>query len=293
MERQAPPLSATGRHSAALTLAVALLAACVSIAPRPADGPATDNVAWLWPRLQGALAAGPRQAVLEGRASQYGDAGALKGKIELLLDRDRGFRMTGLSPTDDVLSVVASSDATFTAFARGGDHCHVGRPCPSNVARFASVALAPRELAGVLLGRPPLLLGEANLAAGDVMRWDGEARAWVFTRSLGGDSQTLWLAVSSPRILRARLTRGGGTVVDVRYSDFAVTAAGDVPRRLDMTLARDDTDLRIEVAHLDPNPELPPEAFEAACPLGMTRDELPCLEPLPAPPAPADDGAAP
>ncbi len=290
MEREAPPLRAPSLTLAVVALAAASMAACASIAPRPPEAPAADDAAWLWPRLAAALADGPRQAVLEGRASQYGDAGALKGKIELLVDRDRGFRMTGLSPTDDVISVAASSEEAFVAFTRGGDLCHVGRPCPSNVARFASVGLAPRELAAVLLGRPPLLVGGAAVEPGDAMRWDGEARAWVFERAVGDETQSLWLAPSKPRIVRARLRRGGRTVVDVRYGDFVATAAGDVPRRLTLALARGDTDLRIDISHLDAQPGLSAEAFSPPCPLGMVQDELPCLEPLP---APAPDGDAP
>ncbi len=277
----------------AALLVAGLVGACATVAPRPGDAPASDNVAWIWPRLEAALAAGPRQAVLEGRASQYGDTGALKGKIELLLDRDRGLRMTGLSPTDDVLSVVACSSERFTAFARGGDRCHVGLPCPSNVARFASVALAPRELAAVLLGRPPLLLGDHALEPGDAMRWDAEAAAWVFERSHGGDTQTLWMSPTRARVLRARLRRGGRNVVDVRYGAFLATPEGDVPRRLELALARGDTDLRIDVAHVDPAPGLAPEAFGATCPLGMTTEELPCLEPWPEPPTSPDAGATP
>lgn len=277
MERQAPPLNAPGVLALAASVGL-LLAGCATSAPRPADAPEGDDAAWLLPRLSRVLAEGPRQAVLEGRASQYSEAGALKGKVELLVDRSAGFRMTGLSPTDDVLSVVASSEAAFVTFARGGGVCHVGRPCPSNVARFASVPLRPLDLAAVLLGRPPLLSPGGEVP--DSLRWDGEARAWVFTRSAGRWQQSLWLSAAHDRVLRTRLTEAGRARVDVRYSDFRVTPAGDVPRRLAFSLARDDTDLRIDLSQVDVAPGLDASAFTATCPAGMLVEPLPCLEDL-------------
>ncbi len=280
MERQAPPL----RRALGLTVLAGTLAACASLAPRPEEAPAQDDPAWLLPHVARALAAGPRAAVLEGRASQYSDAGAIKGKVELLVDRTLGFRMTGLSPTDDVLSVVASSADAFVAFARGGDVCHVGTPCPSNVARFASVPLDPLALAGVLLGRPPLLEAAPTSAPpADSMRWDGEAGAWAFTRTLGAWQQTLWLA--RDRVLRVRLAEGGRVRVDARYGDFLATPEGEVPRRLAFALARGDTDLRIDLSHVDVTPDLTPAAFTAPCPAGMVVDPLPC-EPSPPSPEP-------
>lgn len=278
MERQAPPL----RRPLGLAALACALTACASLAPRPAEAPAEDDPTWLSPRLARVLAAGPRAAVLEGRASQYGDAGVIKGKVELLLDRALGFRMTGLSPTDDVLSVVASSQTAFVAFARGGAVCHVGPPCPSNVARFASVPLGPLDLAAVLLGRPPLL-AEGPPPSQDALRWDGEAVAWAFTRTLGAWQQTLWLAPSRDRVLRVRLAEGGRVRVDVRYADFIATPEGDVPRRLAFSLARGDTDLRLDLSRVDIAPDLAPAAFTASCPAGMAVDTLPCepsLSPL-------------
>jgi hypothetical protein len=170
----------------------------------------------------------------------------------------------------------AGTKRAFVTFARGGGVCHVGRPCPSNVARFASVPLRPLDLAAVLLGRPPLLSPLGEVA--DSLGWDGEARAWVFTRTAGTWQQRLWLSAAHDRVLRTRLSEAGRARVNVRYSDFGATPAGDVPRRLAFSLARDDTDLRIDLSRVDVAPGLEASAFTATCPAGMAVEPLPCLE---------------
>lgn len=259
-------------------LAVAFVGAgCPAhIAPRPVDGPTTIEA--LWPVVEAYLASGPAQAHLEARASQYSDSGAMKGKLEVLLDRERGFRMSGLSPTDDVVSTVACDAHHFTAFERGAKVCWSGEACPGNVARFASLPMRPTDLAGVLLGRPPFDAGVNGETPQVALDWDGRAKAWTLTAVSPetGRRQVLWVAPGTGRVSQTRVLEGERQIADVRYSEFRRVGDAELPHRIDIALARDDTDLRIEVRGLDVDVNFDESAFRFECPAGVTAETLPC-----------------
>lgn len=257
----------------------AVLAAC----PGTRVGPPADahtNAEAVLAMAAAYIAAGPAQAVIEARASQYSDSGALKGKLLVLLQRPGRLRMEGLSPTDDMVSVLASDGERFTSFLRGEATCWTGRACPENVGRFASVPLEVDELVGVLLGRPPIIAH-----AGAAMKWDASVGAYRVelagaAADLGlshGRTQRLWVAHGDGRIVRVALLEGGRAKVDVRYSEFRKVGGHLVPGRLDVALARESTDLRLEYREVDVAAELGAEAFVFACPGGTTMEELPCL----------------
>jgi len=228
------------------------------------------------------IASGPGDAVIEARASQYNDAGGLKGKLLILAQRPGRLRMEGLSPTDDSVSVLATDGARFTSYQRGQSTCWVGRACPSNVGRFASVPLDSDELVGVLLGRPPIIPH-----GGVAMKWDAAVGAYRLdlegvASDLGmahGRTQRLWVAHADGRIVRTALLEDGKTRVDVTYSEFKRVGNQVVPGQLDVKLARDKTDLRLEYRSIDLATPLQPEAFVFDCPGGTSMEELPCIAP--------------
>lgn len=228
----------------------------------------------------GYIASGPQEAVIEARASQYSDAGGLKGKLLILAQRPGRLRMEGLSPTDDSVSILATDGDRFTSYQRGQDTCWVGRACPSNVGRFASVPLEADELVGVLLGRPPII-AHASMT----MKWDAAVGAYRLDLEgaasdlamAHGRTQRLWVAHADGRIVRTALLEGGKTRVDVTYSDFKRVGERVVPGQLDVRLARDQTDLRLEYRDIDLATPLQPNAFTFECPDGTGLEELPCL----------------
>lgn len=227
---------------------------------------------------------GPDAAVLEARASQYSEQGGLKGKVLILARRPGHLRMEGLSPTDDSVSVLATDGERFTSWQRGQSTCWVGRACPDNVGRFASVPLEADELVGVLLGRPPLIPHEHV-----EMKWDDKVGAYRLELVGGGAdlglahgrTQRLWVAHADGRVVRTQLLEGGRRKVDVRYSEFRRVAGELVPGRLDVLLERDETDLRLEYREIDLATVPADEAFTFTCPAGTTLEELPCSQGTP------------
>jgi outer membrane lipoprotein-sorting protein len=225
------------------------------------------------------LQTGPSSIVIEARASQYSERGGLKGKLEILAERPGRVRFTGLSPTDDMVSVLSTDGDRFVYFQRGASVCHVGRACASNVGRFVTLPLESDELVGALVGRPPIIPFERA-----TMTWDRQVGAYLLELTGGasglelshGRVQKLWVAHADGRILRTALLDAGRTRVDIRYSDFAVTTGQLLPRRLDVRLARDETDLRLDFRDIDIPPDLEDEAFRFTCPAGTILEELSC-----------------
>jgi outer membrane lipoprotein-sorting protein len=262
----------------ALALSTGVLLGCggVLIAPPPdalSDAPRVLELA------QSYLGTGPSAAVIEARASHYSDRGGIKGKVEILVERPGRVRFTGLSPTDDMVSVISTDGERFVAYERGARDCHVGRACAANVGRFASIPLEADELAGVLVGRPPVI-PYAELT----LDWDRAAGAYRLeltggARDLGlahGRVQRLWVTHPDGRVIRTTILDGGRTRVDVRYSDFRRVGEHTLPHRLDIQLERDSTDLRLDFRDIELPADLDDAAFSFACPASTTLEELPC-----------------
>lgn len=268
-----------GRGLAAVALALGALAGsgCPTRIDPPADAYAdAETVLEL---ARGYLGTSPGAAVIEARASQYSDRGGLKGKLLIIAEQPGRLRLEGLSPTDDTVSVLATDGERFSAFQRGQRQCFVGRACPANVGRFASVPLEPDELVGTLLGRPPIIPH-----ARATMSWDRELGAYRLelegaATDLGGAhgrTQRLWIAHRDGRVLRTALLEGGKTQVDVRYSEFRRIGERLVPARLDVRMQRESTDLRLDYRDIDLAPEIGAGAFTFECPQGTTLEELSC-----------------
>jgi len=267
------------RHLTALALTMgAALSACPGTHFDPPAEPYTSADAVL-ELARDYIASGPQEAVIEARASQYSNAGGLKGKVLILAQRPGHLRMEGLSPTDDSVSVLATDGERFTSYQRGQSTCWVGRACPSNVGRFASVPLSSDELVGVLLGRPPLIPYDSV-----AMKWDSAVGAYRLDLEGGasdlgmahGRTQRIWVAHSDGRIVRTALLEEGKTKVDVTYSEFKRVGERLVPARLDVKLAREETDLRLEYRDIDLKTALEPTAFVFECPAGTSLEEMSC-----------------
>jgi outer membrane lipoprotein-sorting protein len=277
LARRRPTLAV---HALAGLVAAGALAACPGAHHDPPPEPLTTSEAVL-ELAKGYLATAPELVSIEARATQYSERGGLKGKLSIVLKRPGRFRIEGLSPTDDVVSVVATDAERFTAFQRGASTCSVGRACPANVGLFASIPLASDELVGVLLGRPPVLPHKQAQ-----MKWD--TRVGAYRLELEGDgvdlgmahgrTQRLWVAHGDGRIVRTALLDGTKTKVDVSYSEWKKVGDRLMPGRLDIRLARDSTDLRLEYRDVDLSPEVANDAFTFTCPEGTTLEELPCGE---------------
>ncbi len=222
-------------------------------------------------------AGGPSTLAVEARATHYGAAGVIKGKLAAVVRRPGAIRFTALSPTDDVVSVMATDGDRFTAFERGADVCYIGRACPENVGRFVPVAMETDQLAGALSGRPPLIAHGA-----ETLTWDRRVGAYrLELEGQGGLLQRVWARHPAGEVVRAQLLRDGQVTVDLTYDDHRVVDGHRLPHRVDVKLARGDTDLRLVYRTVDVDLPLEDAAFALECPRGTRVEPLPCPDEAP------------
>lgn len=265
-----PSCSPWAGRRALLVVAVIALAGCPGGSIGPPPDVLTDPAAVI--DLATPDLAGLRTLAVEARATQYSAAQVIKGKVAILVARPASVRFSGLSPTDDVVSVLATDGERFTSFERGGKVCSTGRACPENVGRLVPIALEPEQLASVLFGRPPLIVHAA-----ESVTWDREAGAYrLELEGQGGVTQRLWITHGRGDVKRAQLVRDGKVQVDLAYDDFSDEGGFRLPHRLDVKMARGDVDLRLVYREVDVNLDLDAGAFRIACPEGVRVEELPC-----------------
>lgn len=266
----------------ARSLGVLLLVIALGGCPGSERDPPPDAVTTAEHVLEKArtyLGGGPAHAVLEARASQYSDEGGIKGKVDILLARPGKLRFTALSPTDDVVSVLATDGERFVAFERGKKSCYVGRACPANVGRFTGFPLATDDLVGVLIGRPPIVPHERA-----DFTWDKKMGAYRLdlvgtAAQLGGtkgETQRLWVRHEDGRVIRMQMKSGDKTEVDVRYSDWRTVKGHALPGRIDVKMARGNVDLRVDFRDIDLESPIEDKAFVFECPTGTVMEEQPC-----------------
>lgn len=253
-------------------VATGLLALSSAGCPRvydPPDDVITDAAAVV---AMVADRAGPRTAAIEARATQYGDRGVIKGKLAILLASPASVRFSGLSPTDDVVSVLATDGVGFTTFERGAKVCYTGRACAENVGRLVPIAMRPDQLVGVLVGRPPLIEHGVERAS-----WDKKVGAYrLELEGQGGLVQRLWVAHGSGEVRRAQLVEGGTVTVDLTYDGWSKEGAYRLPHQLDVKMKRGDVDLRLVYRTVDLDLDLDPSAFQVQCPAGTDVRVLRC-----------------
>ncbi|MCA9516255.1 MAG: DUF4292 domain-containing protein [Myxococcales bacterium] len=252
--------------------ALATLAGCPSGDVDPPSDVLTDPGAVI--ELATRDVAGLRTLAVEARATQYSDAQVIKGKLAILVSRPASVHFSGLSPTDDVVSVLATDGDRFTSFERGGKVCYTGRACPTNVGRLVPIAMEPEQLASVLFGRPPVIAH-----AGETVTWDRGAGAYrLELEGQDGVTQRLWVTHGRGEVKRAQLVKDGKVQVDLAYDDFGDEGGFRLPHRLDVKMKKGDVDLRLVYRDVDVNLELDAGAFRIPCPEGIRVEELPCPE---------------
>lgn len=266
------------RFRAAALAGLLMLTGC----PTPPTAPPEDG--WVTPdevlaavRARDALA---RSLATEARVSSYSDQGARKGKMVIVARRPASVHFSAMSPTDDLVAVLVSDGARFTAFERGGDVCHVGKSCPENVGRLLPLRMHDDEVVGLLLGGAPIIAYEDASVA-----WDGRSdtyRLTVRASSPEGDLvQDLWVAPKTAQVARTRLTQGGREVLSLEFADVRTVAGVPFPHRVHFRRKDGNVDMRITYRDIELNGAVSDDAFAIPCPEGTRIEELQCYDERP------------
>lgn len=249
-------------------LACAMVSACSAAEIQlPAGGPqSAEDV------LARALARSlPKTAQGMARLDAYLKSERRSVDLIVILAMPDQVQLQAVSPTLDMLAVMATDGQRFVSFERGGANCSIGDACPRNMARLVPIALSPQQLVPALLGRPPVLDRPEKQ-----LQWDGKRELYVVT--VGRDTGTHQQVFVSPKDFRIV-----GTVLfekTERIASIEYIGAGRVPDSL--VYKAKDLDVKVEMRKIDLDVPADAEAFAPACPDGMLRQEMPCVdEPLP------------
>lgn len=254
-----------------LPLAAALLAGLLVVgcgdANRPKTGPQTaDDV------LQAALSRKlPRSLSGTARMEAYVQGKARKADLLVMIETPDKAHLQALTPTMEMIAVIATDGQRFSSFERGGETCSVGRACARNMARLVPIAMPPADLVAAMLGRPPILE-----QAQRVLRWDGDRGAWKLVLTRPPWKQELWVKPPRMEILASVMYRDGKRFASVAYGEHGQLGPSGPPKKLRMRAQGDEVDVSIELREVDLDEELEADAFAVPCPAGMLVRELPC-----------------
>jgi len=136
--------------------------------------------------------------------------------------------------------ILISDGVTFGLYdGQAGKYFH-GPATAQNVARFVPIAVAPAELAALLLGRAPRIPHESA-------EMNVENDVVTLTLKKGGVTQTLTIAPPSYRVGKSTVT--GMSAYDLSFENIEDTGALTYPRRV--VLSSPQTSLRIELNYKD------------------------------------------
>ncbi|MHB8418051.1 MAG: hypothetical protein ACYDCL_08235 [Myxococcales bacterium] len=137
-----------------------------------------------------------------------------------------------------------------------------GAATAENLARLLPAALSPEEAVGLLLADPPRLptLGP--------LRVEPARRAYALALLGGGEVQTLYLDTETLALVGASLAGS----YEARFEDLAPLAGVPFPRRIHLTAAGKEVEVRYKDAQL--GVPLEPSMFELVPPPGASRVPL-------------------
>ncbi len=246
-----------------------LLAACSGAQKLPADGPktASDVLAKAMARKL------PKTMQGMSRLDSYVDGTARKADVLVRIERPDRAQFQALTPTLDLLAVLATDGKRFYSFERGADRCYVGDACPANMARLIPVALPPDQMVSAMLGRPPLLASNKRS-----LHWDGKRGAYRVHvgPAADGSEQDVWIRPGDFRFLAAVVKRGGKRVVSIAYAGHDEIAKGGPPKHMRMQITARKIDMSLTLRDIELNATIEADAFATACPTGTVAIELPC-----------------
>ena len=219
-----------------------------------------------------------QRLIVEARISYYGDEGARKAKAIILARRPAAIHVSALSPTDDLVAMLASDGERFTSFQRGSEVCYAGRSCPENVGRFSLFPMEGSQLVNVLFGGVPLIA-----ATGSTMTWDGQAGAYRLDLTGAQQlTQRIWVAHGTGDVRRSEVLRAGVVQISLAFDEFKPVGAERLPHRIDMKVPERNVDLRVTYRDVELNTDVDDGAFAIPCPDGTHTQTLLCYDEQPA-----------
>jgi hypothetical protein len=219
-----------------------------------------------------------------GKISVSTPENRLRASQVVLVQAPDSFRIEVLAPFG-ISYVVATDGEALATLSTQDNVLYRGRPDQQTIAEVIGIALAPRDMASLLLGRPPVEADElASLWKSNPPANDAPAKVGapaVFLHA--GDSEDASVVIGFTK-LRAdryeqivpvsfqRIARNGQKLLQASFEDFVRVDEVLVPRRIRLqTLS---TSAVVEYRELTPNKRMPASMFQIATPPGTREISL-------------------
>jgi len=272
-----------GRNGAGSSFALSLLSILIVIAAcsgpvRLPEDPIEDPLVLLTALRTRAR---PDTLYLYARAEYYSDHGVRKGKLLFMAGAPDRIRVETLSPTDDMLSLLASQGEEFVAFQRGGKRCVVGTPCLENTSRFLPIPLSIPQLIGLLSGQPPVI---AHVAPALTLRRKTGLYELRLEDPVSGTTQLLEVDPFELDVISTTIRqKASGLRVRLNFDEYRAQGPYRLPRKIRVRLDQDDTDLSLEVREVEADLVFKGDPFTVLCPRGTAVERYLCPDEQPGP----------
>jgi hypothetical protein len=263
-------MSRPGFVYAAFFVALVVSTAC-GPTPRPAD--AYEDVGVLladWSAKRAAV----RSLRATGRIDQFGKDQRISGMVYVFARLPDALRVDLVSPLGHSLAVLAAQAGRFSMHDVREGRFLQGPAQPCNIARLVQIPLPVEDVVRLLIGSTPRIEGSPSLV------WDPDKGAYAVTLD-DGDAQQKLLIGPDRRVLpllRSKLTRRGEVAFDVLLERWSPAGAHTLPREIRVKMPSKDVDLllRYDLEGLEPDVNLPQDAFQLVPPPGMKIEEVTC-----------------
>ncbi|MCA9522258.1 MAG: DUF4292 domain-containing protein [Myxococcales bacterium] len=207
------------------------------------------------------------------RVEYYSKRDVRKGTVAMVLEPPDRLRFEALSPSGNMLALLTSDGARITLYQRGAKRCYRGPACARNIARLLPIAIEPRQLVRLLMGRAPVIRHTDRR-----MRFDRRAGWYQLTLidTAAGRHQEIWLAPGTLRPMRSKLYEGKTLRLQLDWRSYRNLAGHPFPHRIDAKMPRGKVDLSIKFRELTPNRSLKMRFFRFDCPAGVTETPMTC-----------------
>jgi hypothetical protein len=175
-------------------------------------------------------------------------------------------------------AVLTSDGDTFGLFDVQAGEFFRGPASAENLARFFPIALPPRELAALLLGRVPRIAAESM-----ELRFDDRARTYVLVLRRAGVTQTLHVAPPHYRVIKSSVV--GAPAYDLEAGDVEPFGGVTFAKHLTLSAAQTQTAIDLRWTELVVNETIDLTIFDGTPPENVPVVDLDALGRPRGPPA--------
>ncbi len=189
----------------------------------------------------------------------------VKAHMLYLTRRPAWLRFETESFFDQPLSILVSDGMTFAAWDMNAGRFVRGRATPANISQIIPVPMDGPEVAGILMGDPPLIpYARAELS------WDEDRGLYRLELSNARLTQSILVEPGSLRPVEVRLHRGRDLFYRLEFSDWIRKDGRPVaPSRIRFEMPSEEIKLRIRIREVEADCELADDLFRLDPPEGV------------------------